>query len=258
MHPDICIALPCLNPTLAQWKTLEAFIADFNQRVKSRATFLVVNDGSPKWIDPPESLRGKICLINSPQNLGKGGALKLAVKNIPSQCKVFAFTDFDLPYAIDDLVGVCAAVLGGVDVCIGDRSTYFTKGRSDRTSRDFSHRLFRLFVRTIVTGGITDTQCGLKAYRADAVNFIAQAAKLDSFLFDVEWLYIAMRHRLAVRCWPVKVLDEHASTQLRSMRHLRMFKDLGRLTLGILRKQYDNQKLVQWLKNRLAASYEIV
>ncbi|MBI2605825.1 MAG: glycosyltransferase [Deltaproteobacteria bacterium] len=249
------LVFPCYNPCESEWRALDAFIGELKRKTSCAFEFLVVDDGSPRWVPPAPELLARFRLHRLPRNLGKGGALKEAAHLTPSDASVFAFVDFDLPYSVDDVLGVCSAVHAGVDVCIGDRTLYAVSGAnvSDRASRKLSHKIFRLFVRMIITGGIPDTQCGLKAYYAPAARRIAVRARLAGFLFDIEWIYIALRHRLAVRCWPVKVAEGHESSPLRSFGPWKLLMQLVKLVKGILRRDYDDEALYAVAEERRAS-----
>jgi len=254
MRKKVCLAFPCFNPSESQWVALE----QYKKRVAQAAPawqfeFVVVDDGSPQWCEPPVALKQEITLVKSQVNQGKGGALKLAVGAMSEDAAVFVFTDFDLPYSVIDLISSCSSVFAGADLCIGDRTAYFfgNQRKFDRLSRGFAHRLFRLFSRTVVAGGIADTQCGLKAFDAHAVRHIAASASIHSFLFDVEWLYIALRHKLCVRCLPVTPLDAHESGRLRSMNYKCLLRDGFVLLRRIITRTYDSETLVQWLNSRI-------
>ncbi len=252
----ISLVFPCLNPDSSQWNKLHGFVLKIRKMTPMPFEFIVIDDGSSKWIAPSTELSSLIVLHRLSANVGKGGALKAATRIFSQKSDVFAFLDFDLPFTPEELLGVCSAVVAGCDVCIGDRTllrqedVLFKKKNSDRISRNFAHVLFRLIVRTLITGGVPDTQCGIKAYRADMVRRIAAKSKIDGFLFDVEWIYIALRHRLALRCWPVQVQEEHVSSTLRSFGFFILVKQLWTLVTSIVRREYEDENLYQLTRLR--------
>lgn len=247
---QVFLVFPCYNPTPEQWEKLGRFLNELESKTEIRFSAAVVDDGSPRWVEPPKAIAERIKIHRLPANRGKGGALNAATALIPQDYEVFAFLDFDLPYPAEDLIGICASVLSGADACIGDRT--LQPQYSNRGSRNASHFVFRLFIRTIIAGGVPDTQCGIKAYRADMVKRIAAKSKIDGFLFDVEWLYLALKHRMAVRCWPVSVTDHHESSPLRSFANFKLVKQLTTLVLTILRREYEDQALYALLGQRRA------
>ena len=252
----ISLVFPCLNPTSEQWNKLSTFINELRHNSSIQFELIVVDDGSTKWIAPPKELEKSLLIHRLSSNAGKGGALKVATRIFSQKSSVFAFLDFDLPFSTQEVLGVCSAVIEGCDLCIGDRTllrqedVLYRKKSSNRISRNFAHILFRLIVRMLITGGVPDTQCGIKAYRADMVRRIAEKSKINGFLFDVEWIYIALRHRLALRCWPVQVQEEHESSTLRSFGFIKPLNQLWTLFTSIVRRDYEDEILYGLARSR--------
>ena len=240
----VTLVFPCLNPKAEQWNALGEYIERLEARAPAlRFTFMVVDDGSPRWTDPPPGLARRLQLVRQGRWLGKGGAIRSGASALASDVQVFAFTDFDLPFKVDDVVGVIAGVVAGADLCIGDRSG---NQRSNRFSRNVAHRLFRLTMRALITGGVADTQCGLKAYDAAAARRIAGRARLSGFLFDVEWIYIALKHKLVLWSWPVELLGSHESSSLRSFKPWLLAAQLATIVKGILQGHYEDEELTRF------------
>ncbi|HCW01451.1 MAG TPA: glycosyl transferase, partial [Acidimicrobiaceae bacterium] len=57
-----------------------------------------------------------------------------------------------------------------------------------------------------------DTQCGLKAFRADVAQPLFEASVLGGFAFDVELFHLAERWRLTLAEVPVEVENSERST----------------------------------------------
>ncbi len=245
-HKPYLLALPCYNPTPQQWLALSEFMINL-ESLNSNFEILVIDDGSPKWIDPDATISKKIQIFRQKENRGKGGALKTAVSKLTNDHKIFAFLDFDLPYSANDLIGICNSIEKGVDFCIGDRSL---NSGSHRFSRKIAHKIFRLFMRMIITGGVADTQCGIKAFDAKAIRLISQYSCVNGFLFDIEWIYIALKHKMCVRCWPVTIKNEHESTQLRSFNFLKLIQQLSVIVKNIIAKKYEIPELFSYMSER--------
>ena len=78
-------------------------------------------------------------------------------------------------------------------------------------------------------GHWTDTQCGFKAFRHDAVREIFTRQKMDGFSFDVEVLALAAGLKLRVVDLPVAWYDA-AATRVHLLRDgLKMLRDLQRV-----------------------------
>jgi glycosyltransferase involved in cell wall biosynthesis len=250
----ILLAIPCFNPTAQEWAALALYLNDLKSNLKlpHQLEVIFVDDGSPRWIEPSAELLNLARVIRLGSNQGKGAALKRAVNELDDSFDVFAFTDHDLPFSVEDLLGVIGAVLSGCEVAIGDRELYARQAVrvSGRWSRGLGHRLFRLFVRAIVAGGVADSQCGLKAYDAKVVRCVVEKSQINGFLFDLEWLYIALRHKCAVRSWPVRVDGSHESSSLRSFVNGQFIKSLVNLVLNIALRFYDNEDLLLYMESK--------
>jgi dolichyl-phosphate beta-glucosyltransferase len=64
----------------------------------------------------------------------------------------------------------------------------------------------------LVTGGLFDSQCGLKGFRADVADAIFPLLTDDGFSGDVELLYIALKYNLSLRRIPVRLQRASPST----------------------------------------------
>jgi hypothetical protein len=75
----------------------------------------------------------------------------------------------------------------------------------------------------------SDTQCGFKAYKQEAVRPLYERAVIDRFMFDVEILYLAGRKHLKVKEMPVRWADA-AGSKVRFWEGVyNMMKDLTRI-----------------------------
>ncbi|HLB55104.1 MAG TPA: hypothetical protein VJK71_08350 [Gemmatimonadales bacterium] len=69
----------------------------------------------------------------------------------------------------------------------------------------------------MVTGGFFDTQCGIKAVRGDIADELFQLVRIRRFAFDVELIYLALKHRLDIKRVPVR-LRRNLGTSVRPFR----------------------------------------
>jgi hypothetical protein len=96
-------------------------------------------------------------------------------------------------------------------------------------ARQISSRAFSFFVRMLVTGGLFDSQCGLKGFRTDVAEALFPLLTHSGFSGDVELLYIALKHNLSIRRIPVRLQGSSPSTVTLTIHSLPM---LGRI-LGL-------------------------
>ena len=100
---------------------------------------------------------------------------------------------------------------------IGDRtlpgSAYASTGWLRTAVSEFASFSFR----TLVTGGIYDTQCGFKIFRGDVGREVFRLSRINGFAIDVEVIYLLLKHRLDVKRIPVR-LERNAPSSVRVIR----------------------------------------
>ena len=204
-----------------------AHIAEALAAVDGGVEIIVVDDGSRD--DTAEQARraGADVVVVQPHNRGKGAAVRAGV--LASSGRTVAFTDADLAYAPEQLVGLMEEVEAGWDVVVGSRQHDHTTTlvRAHRL-REIGGRVINFFTHAVLLGAYRDTQCGLKAFRADAACAIFERSTIDGFAFDVEVFVIAERNGLSVGEVPVTVQNSTHST-------VKVVRDATRLLLDLLR-----------------------
>ena len=198
-------------------------------------------DGTVAAIDP--LLDDRVQLISLPQNLGKFGALKAGMAVATGRCRVF--TDADLPYDLEAVPYIADLVNGqGYDVVVGDRALPESVSFSNsRVARKLSSRIFSYCVRMLVTGGLFDSQCGIKGFRGEVADALFPLVTDDSFSGDVELLYIALKHNLSIRRIPVRLQRASPSTVRLRFHSLPMLGRILRLRHNWSTGRYESQTL---------------
>jgi dolichyl-phosphate beta-glucosyltransferase len=99
-------------------------------------------------------------------------------------------------------------------------------------------RVFNRVVQALAVPGIEDTQCGFKAFRADAAKAIFTRQRLDGFGFDVEVLYLARRLGYPIRVVPLRWEHKENSRVAPLRDTLAMLTDVLRVRLNGWRGRY--------------------
>jgi dolichyl-phosphate beta-glucosyltransferase len=63
-----------------------------------------------------------------------------------------------------------------------------------------------------VVTGVKDTQCGFKGFRGETAEKLFAMARINSFAFDVELLYLSYKLNLDIKRIPVKLVNDQSST----------------------------------------------
>ena len=137
---------------------------------------------------------------------GRGLALKTAWGE--SDAAVLAYLDVDLSTDLAGLPPLLAPLLSGhSDLAIGTRLT-----RTSRvvrgSKREFISRSYNGIVRTMLSAGFSDAQCGFKAIRREAAARLLPLVKDDSWFFDTELLVLAERSGMRIHEVPVDWTDD--------------------------------------------------
>ena len=170
---------------------------------------IVVDDGSPDTTAEEARAAGADHVIRLPVNRGKGAAVRAGA--LVAAGDTVMFTDADLSYRPAQLLRLLEATERGCDVVVGNRHAA-ASGSALGLVRRVSHLVFQQVARLALHGTYADTQCGLKAFRAEAARQIFSATRVDGFAFDVELLLLAERFGLSIHEVPVEVVDEEQST----------------------------------------------
>jgi len=188
---------------------------------------VVVDDGSSDATADEARAAGADRVIVHAANRGKGAAVRTGM--LAGTGRTLAFTDADLSYAPAQLVGLLEVVESGVDVVVGSRMHEDTRTlvRAGRL-RETGGRVINGLTRLVVLGDHRDTQCGLKAFGADAAKVIFDRSRINGFAFDVEVFVIAEHNGLTVREVPVTVVNTTRSS-------VHVWRDAARLVVDLFR-----------------------
>ena len=204
------------------------------------AEIVVVDDGSDDGTAAAARAAGADVVVELGQNRGKGEAVRAGMR--ASSGEVVAFTDADLAYAPNQLVGLLEEVERGADMAVGDRrhpdSVAVTAPSGLRRAGSLVVGLLRGMLRL---GRGRDTQCGLKAFSRQAATAVLDASVMDRFSFDVEVLVLADRLGMEVRQVPVEVVNRQSSSVRVVSDGWELVLDMGRIRTRALLGRYPSK-----------------
>ena len=250
-RPAVSVVLPCYAAADLAVRSVEV-LAGYLPTVVPSWEILVVDDGGNDFARTPLPRLPDVHLLRHGRNLGKGAAVRTGM--LAARGGVRIFTDVDMPYD-RELIPVMAAYIDhGFHLAIGDRtlpgSVY---GAATSLTRRGLSAFASLFIGTLVTGGFFDTQCGIKAVRGDVADELFRLVRIRRFAFEVEVVYLALKHGLDVKRVPVRLRRNLASS-------VRPLRDAGRSLLDIfgmklrqLRGEYRSELLERLVAAELAA-----
>jgi dolichyl-phosphate beta-glucosyltransferase len=212
---ELSLVLPVFNGEAYISASLDRAVAYLEAQLDS-FEIVVVDDGSTDDTGSVVSGRrdDRLRLVTLDGNRGKYGAIKAGMACCTGGCRVF--TDADLPYDLSALPHITALVNErGFHVVVGDRSLAESETELPTSLfRRITTRGYSTVVRLLVTGGLFDTQCGIKGFRDDVADALFPMLRNDGFSGDVELLYVALKYNLEIRRIPV-LLKRAAPTTVR-------------------------------------------
>lgn len=206
-------------------------------------------DGSVEFIKKFAAENTEFYLIQNP-HMGKGGAVTTGM--LKTKGKYVLFTDMDQATPIEEIDKILPYFDEGYDIVIGSRST-------TRKGAPFSRKVISygsIVLRKAFVGlrGISDTQCGFKAFTNKAAKDLFQRmydihhgyqkiiGSAVTSGFDVELLYIAQKKGYKIKEVPVRWL--YVETRRVSPIHdsIEGVFDLLRIRRNAIRGMYDIRK----------------
>jgi dolichyl-phosphate beta-glucosyltransferase len=241
---DLSVVLPVYNGAAFVASSIET-LAGFLARQAFTWEIVAVDDGS---VDATRalitSLAGEnVRTVFLDRNTGKFGTLKAGMRAARGRCRVF--TDADLPYELEVLPYIERLVnTRGFHVVTGDRTLPGSECRvRPPLLRAAASSAFSFFVRLLVTGGLFDTQCGLKGFRADVADALFPLLLDEGFSGDVELLYVALKYNLEIKRIPVRLRQSGSSTIRLGRDAARMLVRIGGLRRNWIRGRYASKAL---------------
>lgn len=204
---------------------------------------ILVDDGST---DKTLELLGKFIrksrgfrLVNIPHG-GKLKAIEAGIKN--AQGEVVLISDFDQSTPVSEFDKFLAYFKRGAEIVIGNRVAKGAKRIGDPPFRYFRSRVLNFIIKLFLFGGISDTQCGFKAIRAQVVKKLFPNLKVTKLAkpaggfmgpWDIELLFLAKKLNYQIVCVPV-------TWQYFPSKRLSVFGEPSRFIFDILRiKWFD-------------------
>jgi glycosyltransferase involved in cell wall biosynthesis len=219
-QPLVSVVVPAYNEARRLPRTLSAWSEFFVGQPYS-AEVVLVDDGSQDETAQCAEAHAGVRLIRLPRNRGKGAAVRAGMLGASGRFIFYVDADLNVaPRHLTTALGLFEARL--CDVVVGSRrlSAYAAQERS--IPRLLAGGLVQVSRRGLVLPVIRDTQCGFKGFRREIGLAIFERARIDSFAFDIEALFLARKLGCAIVEMPVETTFQAEST-FDVSKHLRPF-----------------------------------
>lgn len=228
---DISIVLPAYNEA----SRIERCVAEVERAVSSFSNsyeIIVAEDGSTDGTDRILANLSKrnphLSLLHSPVRLGKGKAIKNALRS--TRGNVIVFMDVDLSASLNALPCIVQLAKEHRGLAIGSRHVKGSRVRRPFTRTVFS-LTYNLFARALFLDGIHDHQCGFKAMSREVAEVIRDNAKSDGFFLDTEMILQCKKLSFPV----MEVGVEWSEKRKRNESAIKPLRDATRMGLDLLK-----------------------
>ncbi|MCA9399029.1 MAG: glycosyltransferase, partial [Candidatus Omnitrophica bacterium] len=204
-HCRLSLIIPTYNDAFLLEKNIPR-LTEFLQSKSITYEIIIVDDGSEnsQAVRDFAEQSGCRCYVNE-KNQGKGAVVRKGM--LEAEGEFCLYTDVDIPFEFE-AIELFLRYLDEkeFDMAVGDRtlpeSQYF---HEISFLRKVGSHFFSFIVGRFVVGGFFDTQCGLKGFRAAVARDLFSNATINSFAFDVELLYIALKRNYDIKRLPVRL-----------------------------------------------------
>lgn len=211
---DLSIVVPAYNEEHRIPPTLDRLHA-FLSAQPLRSEIVVVDDGSRDAtcavVEQAMTRIPNLRLVRQSPNAGKGAAVRRGMLAARGQIRVMCDADLSMPP--EELPRLLAPIIAcTAEIAIGSR--YVEGAKTDVKQplyRVLWSRLCNKVIQRSLVPGIRDTQCGFKAFTAEAARDLFRRATIDGWAFDLEILALATKRGFAIAEIGVEWKDDNRS-----------------------------------------------
>ena len=185
-----------------------------------------------------EKQDGRVRLIRYENNKGKGCAVRTGM--LESRGDIVMFTDCDIAYGVDIIKNVYdyfVADTEGTDVLVGSRNLSKDGYEGYTFLRKLASKTYIKVIAVAAGFKLTDSQCGIKAFRSDIAKKIFSNCEVDRFAFDLEVIMIATKLKAQIGEMPVKIINHRESTVHVLRDSVKMLRDVYRMKKRIKKQE---------------------
>jgi O-antigen/teichoic acid export membrane protein len=210
---QLTVIIPAHNEEQRIGRMLDAYLPYFSRQYGAEAEFIVVvngsTDGTERLVDGYRKDYPFLRLLVDPNPIGKGGAIMLGFREARGDWVGFVDADGSTPpeafQELMDKVGDAGAII----------ASRWCKGAQisppQSLDRRVASRIFNGITRLLFGLKLTDTQCGAKLMRREAVLAVLPRLGITRWAFDVDLLFQLRRAGTRIREIPTVWRDVEGS-----------------------------------------------
>ena len=210
---ELSVVIPAYNEEQRLGPTLERLHRHLAAQPRGYE-IVVVDDGSSDGtcavVERAMLTIPNLSLVRQVPNRGKGAAVRRGMLAARGEIRVMWDADSSMPP--EELPRLLAPILERrARVVIASRYAAGAKTVKQPTYRVLWSRLCNKVVQRWLVPGVLDTQCGFKAFTADAARALFSSATIDGWAFDLEILALARRREIPLEEVGVEWKDDGRS-----------------------------------------------
>ncbi len=232
-HYDIAVVIPTMNEELG----IQSTISSIQKALQGKFSYsIIVVDGlsTDKTVEISKNNHAKVILQ---RRRGYGDALQAGFHYVNTKLNttITVMIDADGTYEPKDIVKMAEIILNGEsDFVIGNRFANMASGAVSRTNK-IGNKLISALSRHFLKIKVTDSQCGLRAFRSDLANIFFTSS--HGMPFATEMLASAKEQHITVKEIPTSYYPRIGEAKLNS------FQDGSRILVTIIRLLRDTRPL---------------
>ena len=196
-------------------------------------------DGTRRIADEFAAQHPYVRVLDQPRQ-GKGAAVQKGMLAGAGEYLFICDADFSMP--VEEISKFMPPNADHYDVAIASREVPGARRVDEPQYRHLMGRVFNLIVRVLAIPKIQDTQCGFKVFRRQAARDVFALQTIDGWGFDVEVLFIALKHQYKLIEVPITWYYK-PQTKISPLRDsINMVLEVMRVRLNGWRGKYDRQK----------------
>jgi len=207
---DLVIVIPTLNEEAG----IAATINSIKKNLEGKFSFkILVVDGTStdKTVEIAKSFGAKIL---KQRRRGYGDALQTGFFYVDTRMNslITVMLDADGTYEPKDIIKMAEIILNGeADFVIGNRFANMDKKAMTRLNR-FGNKVLSAIARKFLKIKVTDTQCGLRAFRSDLANIFYTSS--SGMPFATEMLAATKSYQIKIKEIPTSYHERMGDTKL--------------------------------------------
>jgi glycosyltransferase involved in cell wall biosynthesis len=190
---------------------------------------IVVNnnsrDATPHIAQGFAATHSYLRVLHQPRQ-GKGAAVQTGMLEGRGDYLFICDADFSMP--VEEISKFLPPAIDSYDVAIASREAPGARRVDEPQYRHLMGRVFNLIVRVLAIPKIQDTQCGFKVFRRAVARDVFSLQTIDGWGFDVEVLFIALRHGY-------KLIEVPITWYYRPQSRINPFQDSINMVLEVLK-----------------------